>query len=204
LNFAGPTILKNRWRHLRSCRDGNRKYRALLEPENFMKKTFFSISLAACAAAAQAEEPIANPLIDYAQFQRIVTTSKAQHESRRLTEAQFLAQMREYGVIVLDARTAERFRLRHIKGAVNLPFTEFTAASLARITPEKDAKILIYCNNNFLDSPQAFASKVPAASLNLSTYTSLKAYGYTNVYELGPLLRIDETKIPFEGSEVGG
>ena len=38
----------------------------------------------------------------------------------------------------------------------------------------------------------------------LSTYTSLKAYGYTHVYELGPLLRVGDTKIPFEGSEVGG
>ena len=74
--------------------------------------------------------------------------------------------------------------------------------SLARVVPGRDAKILIYCNNNFLDSPAAFASKAPAASLNLSTYTSLKAYGYTNVYELGPLLRIGDTRLPFEGSEV--
>jgi 3-mercaptopyruvate sulfurtransferase SseA len=169
-----------------------------------MTKATLPICLAAIAVAAHADEPAPNPLIDYQQFQRIVTTSKAQHESHRLTEAQFLAQMQERGVIVLDARTAERFRMRHIKGAVNLPFTEFTAATLARISPEKGVKILIYCNNNFLDSPAAFASKAPAASLNLSTYTSLKAYGYTNVYELGPLLRVDDTKIPFEGSEVGG
>jgi len=43
---------------------------------------------------------------------------------------------------------------------------------------------------------------MPAASLNLSTYTSLKAYGYNNIYELGPLLNISTTKIPFEGTEV--
>lgn len=166
-------------------------------------KTLVAVFIVA-AAAAQAGEPGPNPLIDYGQFQRIVSTSKTQHESHRLTEAEFLAQMGEQGVIVLDARTESRFRLRHIKGAVNLPFTEFTAAALARIAPDRDAKILIYCNNNFLDSPQAFATKAPAASLNLSTYTSLKAYGYTNIYELGPLLRIADTKIPFEGGNVGG
>jgi len=48
----------------------------------------------------------------------------------------------------------------------------------------------------------AFASKMPPASLNLSTYTSLKAYGYTSIYELGPLLDVKTTKIPFAGTEV--
>ena len=86
--------------------------------------------------------------------------------------------------------------------ALNLPFTEFTEDSLAKLIPNKDTKILIYCNNNFEGSPESFAAKAPAASLNLSTYTSLKAYGYKNVYELGPLLDIQKTKIPFEGKEL--
>jgi hypothetical protein len=168
-----------------------------------MKRVIATICLVANAASVQAGESAPNPLIDYQQFQRIVTTSKQERATHRLSEAEFLAQMHENGVIVLDARSESLYRLRHIKGAVNLPFTEFTAASLDRIAPGRDAKILIYCNNNFLDSPAAFASKAPAASLNLSTYTSLKAYGYTNVFELGPLLRIGDTKLPFEGSEVG-
>jgi len=167
-----------------------------------MKNVIVTICLVAMAAGVQAGESAQNPLIDYQQFQRIVTTSKQERAAHRLGEADFLAQMRESGVIVLDARSESLYRLRHIKGAVNLPFTDFTAGSLARVVPGRDAKILIYCNNNFLDSPAAFASKAPAASLNLATYTSLKAYGYTNVYELGPLLRIGDTRLPFEGSEV--
>jgi len=167
-----------------------------------MKKYLLAIGLGSCAAGAIADESIPNPLIDYGEFQHIVTASKGEREQHRLTEAEFLAALREPGVIVLDARTESRYRLRHIKGAINLPFTEFTAATLAEVVPSKDTKILIYCNNNFLDSPAAFAAKAPAASLNLSTYTSLKAYGYTSVFELGPLLRVGATKIPFEGSEV--
>jgi hypothetical protein len=163
-------------------------------------KTLIIALCIASAAAARAGESISNPLIDYDEFQRIVEASSAEHEAHRLTEAQFITQMRQRGVIVLDARTESRFNLRRIKGAVNLPFTEFTEQTLAAIAPRKDAKILIYCNNNFLDDPEAFASKLPAASLNLSTYTSLKAYGYTNVFELGPLLSISDTRIPFEGS----
>ena len=156
------------------------------------------------SGAAHAGQSIPNPLINYGQFQRIVADSREQRESHRLTEAEFLADMQRAGVVVLDARTESRYRLRHVKGAVNLPYTEFTADTLARVVPDKDSMILIYCNNNFLDSPRAFATKAPAASLNLATYTSLKAYGYTNIFELGPLLKIEQTQIPFEGSEVHG
>jgi rhodanese-related sulfurtransferase len=154
------------------------------------------------AAPVRAQEAIPNRLIDYDQFRDIVVQSSAERESKRLTEAQFMAMLQEPGIVLLDARSESRYKLRHIKGAVNLPFTEFTAESLAAVIPSQDTKVLIYCNNNFEGSPSAFAAKAPAASLNLSTYTSLKAYGYRNVYELGPLLNVATTKIPFEGKEV--
>ena len=82
------------------------------------------------------------------------------------------------------------------------PFTDFTADSLAKVIPAKDAKILIYCNNNFEGSPVSFASKAPSASLNISTYTSLRSYGYTNIFELGPLLNVHTTSKPFEVAEL--
>jgi phage shock protein E len=152
--------------------------------------------------ALRAQDPIPNRLIDYAGFQRIVETSKDERESRRLTEDAFLAAMKEPGVVVLDARSSAMYKLRHVKGAVNLQFTDFSAASLAGVASAKDAKILIYCNNNFLGDPISMFSKTATASLNLSTYTSLKSYGYGNIYELGPLLDVGKTKIPFEGAEV--
>ncbi|TGN18151.1 rhodanese-like domain-containing protein [Leptospira idonii] len=147
-------------------------------------------------------ESIPNKLIDYKGFQKIVVESAGDRELKRLTEDKFLTMMKEPDVIILDARSSSRFVLRHIKGAVNLPFTDFTEQSLASVIPGKDVKVLIYCNNNFEGSPESFAAKAPAASLNLSTYTSLKAYGYVNIYELGPLLDTSTTKIPFEGEEV--
>ena len=53
----------------------------------------------------------------------------------------------------------------------------------------------------------AVAAQIPNPSIDyptfhLSTYTSLRAYGYTNIFELGPLLNVRSTAIPFEGSEV--
>jgi hypothetical protein len=154
-----------------------------------------------CAASVMAQEPIPNRLIDYREFQKVVADVGKEREFHRLTEAQFMEAMGEKGVVVLDARSAPRYALRHIRKAVSLPFTEFTAESLAKVIPDKGTKVLIYCNNNFENSPVAFPSKVASASLNLSTYTSLRSYGYTNVFELGPLLDVRTTAIPFAGSE---
>ena len=89
------------------------------------------------------------------------------------------------------------FDLLHIKGAVNLSFPDITVESLAKNFPDKGQRILIYCNNNFRNDPIAFAYKSAPASLNLSTYVSLYTYGYTNVFELGPLLDVKTTKIEF-------
>jgi len=152
-------------------------------------------------ATALAADSIPNRLIDYQEFQKIVVASAPEREAHRLTEAQFLAAMPDKQAVLLDARTASKFDLRHIRGAVSLPFTDFTAETLAQIIPTKGTKILIYCNNNFLGSRISFASKAPSASLNISTYTSLKSYGYTNIFELGPLLDVKTTAIPFDGTE---
>src|SRR4029453_11272583 len=104
--------------------------------------------------------------------------------------------------IFLDARSAAKFKLRHLRGAVNLSLPDFTTAELEKIIPSRDTKILIYCNNNFLGSDQAFPSKAPAASLNISTYVNLATYGYHKVYELGTLINVKSSKLPFEGDEV--
>jgi hypothetical protein len=39
---------------------------------------------------------------------------------------------------------------------------------------------------------------VLSASLNIYTFNVLHSYGYTNVYELGPLIDIRAARIPFE------
>jgi Rhodanese-like domain len=153
-------------------------------------------------SSAAASGGISNPSIDYGGFKKIVFDVARERESHRLTEKGFLEAVRDRNTVVLDARSASKYSLRHVKGAVNLPFTDFTANTLAQLIPSKTTKVLIYCNNNFEGSDTAFPSKAPAASLNLSTYTSLRAYGYANVFELGPRLDVHRTALPFEGIEV--
>ncbi len=168
-----------------------------------MRLNAILMCLLLAATANVYAQTIPNDQIDYEAFKRIVLDTQQHRESRRLSEEDFIAALQERGVILLDARSGSAFALRHIKGAKSLPFTDFTEQSLAEILPDKNAKILIYCNNNFVGSPRAFATKAAPASLNLSTYTSLRAYGYENVYELGPVLDVKTAKIVFEGTEVG-
>ena len=155
-----------------------------------------------CITLYAAEKTIPNRLIDYPAYLKIAQQTQIPREQRRVTEDQFRSLAATAGTIILDARSESKFKLRHIKGAINLPFTEFTEASLAKTIPAKNTRVLIYCNNNFLGSPVAFAPKAPSASLNISTYVALASYGYTNIYELGPLIDLHNTKLVFEGQEV--
>lgn len=144
-----------------------------------------------------AEPP--NPKIDYEGFARLATDLKITHEQNRISEADFIRMAAEPGTIILDARTTDKFDQIHVKGAVHLAFTDFTAEALAKVIPDKTTRILIYCNNNFKNQEVFFASKFAPVSLNAQTFINLHAYGYENVKELGPLLDVWTTHIPFEG-----
>lgn len=145
---------------------------------------------------------IPNELIDSAGFLRDVKDSQELREDRRVTEDEFIEKSKDANTIILDARTEGRFKMMHIVGAKNLSFTEFTEDNLKSVIPNKNTAILIYCNNNIANSPEAFATKSFTAALNLSTYTSLYSYGYRNDYELGPVIDPKSSKIKFEGSRL--
>src|SRR5437899_6599509 len=100
-------------------------------------KSLFFFALLASLALHGAEAPIPNPLIDYRGYLKIAQNVEATRALRRLTEDQFLAMGRQAGTIILDARSESKFKLRHIEGAINLPFTDFTAAALGKAIPEK-------------------------------------------------------------------
>jgi phage shock protein E len=152
-------------------------------------------------AGAQKKPNVANPNIDMQGYLKVASEAAAYRESRRLTEEEFIRLSKEPGTIVLDARSKEKYDLLHIKGAINLSFPDITVDSLAQTLPDKNARILIYCNNNFVGEERAFPTKAPVASLNLSTYIALYSYGYRNVYELGPLLDVKTSKLDFVSAE---
>jgi phage shock protein E len=157
--------------------------------------------LSVVAAPAQTTAP-RNPLIDYGAFAANVAAVAPLRESRLVSEEQFMHMAREPGTVVLDARSERMYTLRHVEGAVNLSFPEFTAATLARVIPSQTTRVLIYCNNNFIGAPESLAMKNMDSALNVSTFVSLHAYGYRNVYELGPSIDFGSTRLVFAGSEV--
>jgi phage shock protein E len=151
-------------------------------------------SVAACAAE------IPNRLIDYPAFERNVEKVGKLRAQQRVSEEDFILMAADPKTVILDARSAEMFRLLHVAGATNLSLPDITAQELAKVIPSKSTRVLIYCNNNFLNAPKAFATKTPSASLNIHTFNVLYSYGYTNVYELGSLIDIRNAKLQFEGS----
>src|SRR5436309_4118749 len=144
-----------------------------------------------------AKPPIPNPAIDMDGYLRVSQEAAKHRATRRLTEDEFLKMSAEPGTLVLDARSKEKYDLLHVKGAVNLSFPDITIESLKKTIPDKETRVLIYCNNNFREAEKPFPSKLPTASLNLSTYIVLYTYGYRNIYELGPRLDPKQSKLPF-------
>lgn len=154
--------------------------------------------LGAGGGSASADSSIPNPRIDMPAYLKVAQEAAAHRETHRVTEAEFIRMSREPGTVVLDARSKAKFDELHVAGAINLSFPDIAVPSLAEALPDRNTRILIYCNNNFTNEPAAFPSKMPSASLNVSTYISLYTYGYRNVYELGPLLDVKTTKLPLE------
>lgn len=151
-----------------------------------MRKTFLTAALALAAVPALAAP---NPQIDYDGFLRLVQELKPVREANRLPWPQFAAMARAEGALLLDARSESAFRAGHIRGAVNLPFSDFTDEALARVIgADRRRPVYIYCNNNFTDNLAPVVTKRADMALNIPTFVNLHGYGYANVWELADLV----------------
>ena len=164
-----------------------------------MKYRLFLLTLAILCvvpvANPQNKTSIKNPAIDMEGYLRVSAEAAKHREARRLSEEDFIRMSGEPGTVILDARSKQKFDALHIRGAINLSFPDIAVESLRRTFPDKNTRILIYCNNNFQGAEEAFPTKIETASLNLSTYIALYSYGYMNVYELGPLIDVKTSKL---------
>ena len=169
------------------------------------------------------------PLVNYDYFKNLVKEVETHRKEHLVSLSEFKKMAQEDGTIILDARSEKMFLKRHVKGAVNLDFSDFSQESLDEILLNRkgrDTKILIYCNNNFYDSKavranfqaEAMVSKVALPSsltevkvadvflnekslaLNIPTYINLYGYDYENVYELNEMVDVSDSILSFEGS----
>ena len=156
-------------------------------------------SALALPAAAAPPSQMMNPAVDMAGHLRVSGEAARHRRARRVSEAEFIRMSQQPGTVILDARSRERYDELHVKGAINLSFPDIAYESLQQLLPDKNTRILIYCNNNFRAGVPAFPTKIASASLNLSTFIALYDYGYREVYELAPLLDVESSRLEFEG-----
>jgi hypothetical protein len=194
---------------------------------------YLAANMAAPQAAADPQAPtrraqtipavssVANPAIDMEGYLEVAQEAAWHRQTHRISEEDFIKMSAEEGTIVLDARSKQLYDILHIKGAINLSFPDIAIESMAKTFPDKNARILIYCNNNFTDpakpataasktgkgeqdttavAQKAFPPKPAKASLNIPTYITLYSYGYKNVYELAPLIDPAKSKLTFESA----
>ncbi len=147
------------------------------------------------AKGAVAEKVPDNPNIDMEAHLRIAAEAAKHRQTHRLSEDDFLNISKQPGVIVLDCRSKAKFDELHIEGAVNMSFPDLTEEGLRKAFPDKNVKLLIYCNNNFKNALNAMPTKRFEVALNISTFITLYTYGYKNVWELGPYLDANTTKL---------
>lgn len=158
--------------------------------------------LAVPLAAAQAAP--ANPQVDYPTFLRLSQELAPVRAAHRLAWPEFASRASARGALLLDARSADAFTRGHLKGAVNLPFTDFTDEALrAVIGDNTERPIYIYCNNNFSDHRAPIALKAAPMALNIPTFINLHGYGYRNVWELADVIGTGDKGVEWEES-LGG
>ena len=137
-----------------------------------------------------------NPQIDYGGFAKLTQNTASERATRLLPFADFQAKANERGALILDARSKDAFKQGHIKGAVNLPLTDFTSESLAKVIGRHEGRaILIYCNNNFSNHRRPVPLKSAPLALNIQTFINLVGYGYANVYELNDVVDFNDAKV---------
>ena len=156
-----------------------------------MRSLLLALALTATPALAQA-----NPQIDYRAFQALAASVAPERAQRLIAFDAFKAEAAKPEALLLDARSKDAFQRGHIKGAVNLPLTDFTAESLAEVIGrDPNRPILIYCNNNFSNHRSPVPLKRAALALNIQTFINLVGYGYPNVRELADVVDFTDPKV---------
>jgi phage shock protein E len=154
----------------------------------------FALALASAPLAA-AQTPATPSRVDYAGFVSLTGELQTVRAAHLVSLDRFWALAAEGDTLILDARSRDAFARGHIEGAVNLPLTDFTAQSLAKTIGDPNRRLLIYCNNNFVNNTDPVVTKQVRLALNIQTFINLHGYGYGNVYELADAVDFNSPRV---------
>ncbi len=98
------------------------------------------------------------------------TSTETESSYKQISMEDAISMMeKESDYIILDVRTEEEFKERHIPDAINIPNETISSAEIPEL-PEKDQLILVYCRSG---------NRSKQASQKLADQ------GYTNIVEFG-------------------
>ena len=161
--------------------------------------------------------------VNFDFFDKITKEAKEHRKTRLISFDDFIKKSKEKNTIILDTRSKRMFDRIHIKGAINLTFAELTQQGLYQLIPNKNTRILIYCNNNFKQEKKLMPALMTKSrssysyykknqlfdgvsqetlALNIPTYINLFGYGYKNIFELDELVTSTNKKLVLVGTDV--
>ena len=191
--------------------------------KTLLSYTFLLLVLIACSQErVKKEREYEKALVNYDDYIALVHEVEDVREKNLISFDDLLEMQKEPNTVVLDTRSADKYAVKHVKGAISLPFTDFATVNLRAIIPDTSTRIIIYCNNNFTGDQIFFTGKTIGPSetdlkltmtrslfakskdyislaLNVPTYIHLYGYGYRNIYELDELVDINDPRLQLGG-----
>ncbi len=161
--------------------------------------------------------------VDFNAYLDLAKEVEIYRKDRMVNLATFLDYAKDKKTVILDTRSKQMYDQKHIKGAININFSDFTQQNLNALIQDPNTRILIYCNNNIDNDMRNFITKVVipkkqvdkigknfpsnkkplTLALNIPTFINLYGYGFRNVYELSELVSVLGNRLNFEGTLAG-
>ena len=104
------------------------------------------------------------------------TSNSVKIEPGKITCEQKEELMKDSNVTLIDVREENEYDEKHLDKAINIPYTIIVEALKNNKNITKDSPIIVYCRSGARSGKAA---------------ESLKAAGYTNVYDLGAISNCD-------------
>lgn len=123
---------------------------------SIMSRLIPTLCCFAVSFIGMAQKTKESEMVRYADYTDLASEVKSIRQDRLLTLDQFTAYSTETNTVILDTRSDAMYNAKHIKGAIHLNFSDFTEENLAALIPDPSTRILIYCNNNFLENTISF------------------------------------------------
>ncbi|MBI3238776.1 MAG: rhodanese-like domain-containing protein [Flavobacteriia bacterium] len=101
---------------------------------------------------SQSETFTRSELVNFDDYLSLAQEVKLYREDRLVSLNTYNQLASQPNTVILDTRSDSMYMAKHVKGAIHLNFSDFTQSNLAKLIPDPNTVILIYCNNNFLEN----------------------------------------------------